>query len=47
MSKEEILESLQDILNEIDETPEDSFVDVVFIKETIEYILNQNKEDEN
>ena len=46
MSKEEILESLQDILDEINETSDDNFVDVVFIKETIQNILNQNKEDE-
>ena len=45
MSKEEILESLQDILDEINETSDDNFVDVVFIKETIQDILNQNKED--
>ena len=43
MSKEEILESLQDILDEINETSDDNFVDVVFIKETIQNILNQNK----
>ena len=46
MSKEEILESLQDILDEINETSDDNFVDVVFIKETIQNILNQNKDDE-
>ena len=44
MSKEEILESLQDILDEINETSDDNFVDVVFIKETIQNILNQNKD---
>ena len=45
MSKEEILESLQDILDEINETSDDNFVDVVFIKETIQNILNQNKDE--
>ena len=44
MSKEEILESLQDILDEINETSDDNFVDVVFIKETIQNILNKNKD---
>ena len=44
MSKEEILESLKDILDEINETSDDNFVDVVFIKETIQNILNKNKD---
>ena len=46
MSKEDIIKSLKDILDEINETPKDSFVDITYIKETLEYILNQNK-DEN
>ena len=45
MSKEEILESLRDILDEINETFDDNFVDVVFIKETIQNVLNQNKDE--
>ena len=47
MSKEDIIESLKDILDEINETSKDSFVDITYIKETIQDILNQNKEDEN
>jgi len=45
MSKEEIIESLKDILDEINETPKDSFVDITYIKETIQDILNQNKDE--
>jgi patatin-like phospholipase/acyl hydrolase len=46
MSKEDIIKSLKDILDEINETPKDSFVDITYIKETLEDILNQNKDDE-
>jgi vacuolar-type H+-ATPase subunit E/Vma4 len=42
MSKEEILESLKDILEEINETPDGYFVDIVFIQETIQDILNKS-----
>ena len=45
MSKEEIIESLKDILDEINETSKDSFVDITYIKETIQDILNQNKDE--
>ena len=45
MSKEDIIKSLKDILDEINETPKDSFVDITYIKETLEDILNQNKDD--
>ena len=45
MSKEEIIDSLYDILDEIYETPDDEFVDVVYIKETLENIINQNKDE--
>ena len=44
MSKEEIIDSLYDILDEINETPDDEFVDIVYIKETLENIINQYKE---
>jgi len=44
MSKEDIIKSLKDILDEINETPKDSFVDITYIKETLEDILNQNKD---
>jgi hypothetical protein len=45
MSKEEIIDSLYDILDEINETPDDEFVDIVYIKETLENIINQNKDE--
>ena len=45
MSKEDIIESLKDILDEINETSKDSFVDITYIKETIQDILNQNKDE--
>ena len=45
MSKEEIIDSLYDILDEIDETPKDEFVDILYIKETLENIINQNKDE--
>ena len=46
MSKEDIIESLKDILDEINETSKDSFVDITYIKETIQDILNQNKDED-
>ena len=46
MSKEELIDSLYDILDQIYETPNDEFVDIVYIKETLENIINKNKEDE-
>jgi len=47
MSEEDIIKSLKDILDEINETPKDSFVDITYIKETLEYILNQNKDEQS
>ena len=47
MNKEEIIKSLKDILDEINETPKDSFVDITYIKETLAYILNQNKDEQS
>ena len=44
MSKEEIIDSLYDILDEIDETPGDEFVDIVYIKETLENIIKMSKD---
>ena len=44
MSEEDIIKSLKDILDEINETPKDSFVAITYIKETLEDILNQNKD---
>lgn len=38
---EDIITSLKDILDEIEETPDDSVLDVVYIKETIEDIIKQ------
>lgn len=43
MSKEEIIDSLYDILDEINETHDDDFVDIVYIKETLENIINLSK----
>ena len=43
MNKEEIIKSLKDILDEINETPKDSFVDITYIKETLEDILKMSK----
>ena len=43
MDKEEIIDSLYDILDEINETPDDEFVDIVYIKESLENIINLSK----
>ena len=45
MSNIEIIDSLYDILDEINETPDDEFVDVVYIKETLENIISLSKDE--
>ena len=40
---EDIIKSLKDILDEINETPKDSFVDITYIKETLEDILKMSE----
>ena len=47
MGKEEIIDSLYDILDEINETSDDEFVDIVYIKEALENIIHLSQDEQS